>query len=89
MAEAKKIVKVRKDASGKITHVVYSDGTAETIKQAVKRAQKGGVANFDGVVPKTGQPYLRKKAGQKKSLAELPVEKSASGGRKCGKKKSK
>ncbi len=77
MADAVKIVKVRKNASGAITHVVYSDGNAETIGQAIRRGQKGGIANFDCVTPKTGAPYLRKAKGQQKSLAELPEDKPA------------
>ena len=89
MAEAKKIVKVRKDASGKITHVIYSDGKAETLNQAIKRAQKGGIANFNAVVPKKGEPYLRKAPGQKKSLAELPAEVAKKSARKRGSRKKK
>ncbi|MCD6351489.1 MAG: DUF3892 domain-containing protein [Armatimonadetes bacterium] len=76
MADTVKIVKVRKNAKGEITHVVYSDGKAETLNQAIKRAKKGGIANFDAVTPKEGKPYLRKARGQKKGLAELPVEKA-------------
>ena len=77
MAEAKKIVKVRKDDKGNITHVIYDDGKVETLNQAIKRAQKGGIANFDAVVPKQGKPYLRKARGQKKALADLPSETKA------------
>lgn len=77
MADPVSIVKVRKNASGAVTHVVYCDGKAETIGQAIRRAQKGGIANFDAVTPKSGAPYLRKAKGQEKGLAELPEDKPA------------
>ena len=83
MAEAKKIVKVVKDEKGQITHVIYDDGKQETLNQAIKRAQKGGIANFVAVVPKNGKPYLRRAPGQKKALNELPAVTKAK--RKCGK----
>ncbi|MGD9519446.1 MAG: DUF3892 domain-containing protein [Armatimonadota bacterium] len=71
------IVKVRKNASGAVTHVVYDNGKVETLAQAIKRAQKGGIANFDAVTPKSGSPYLRKAKGQEKGLAELPEDETA------------
>ncbi|MBC7288418.1 MAG: hypothetical protein H5T86_10330 [Armatimonadetes bacterium] len=76
MAEAKKtIVKVRKDAKGNVTHVIYDDGKAETLAQAVKRAAKGGIANYDAVKnPRTGNLYLRKARGETRALADLPAE---------------
>jgi hypothetical protein len=71
------IVKVRKDAKGNVTHVVYEDGKTETIGQAIKRAQKGGIANFAAATTKVGKAYLRKAKGQDKALAELPEDKPA------------
>jgi hypothetical protein len=74
MTAAKTIVKVRKDKQGKVTHVVYEDGKVETLAQAIKRAQKKGITNFEAVTPKVGAPYLRKTKDQKVGLADLPVE---------------
>ena len=89
MAEAKKIVKVRKDDKGNVTHVIYDDGKVETLNQAIKRAQKGGIANYDAVVPKNGKPYLRKARGEKRALADLPAETVAKKKRTCGSRKKK
>ncbi len=88
MAEAKKIVKVRKDDKGNVTHVIYDDGKVETLNQAIKRAQKGGIANYDAVVPKSGKPYLRKARGEKRALADLPAE-VVTKKKGCGSKKKK
>ena len=70
-----KIVKVRKDAAGSITEVMFDNGTVYPLTQAVDLATQGMIMGVIVGTSKTGSKYLRGKQNETETdnLDNLPT----------------